>query len=93
MLVHGKQFRMFKVSVHISKSVLQCFVDPIFGRQDAIFDSLDDRVIIDVEIYIPRRCCDGVSDADDMYNEGDSKCPVMFRAEGADCFRVPWCHA
>ena len=66
--------------------IIVCFA--VFGgshlRQDAIFESLDDRVIIDVEIYIPRGCCDGVSDADDMYNEGDSKSPVMFSAEGAD---------
>ena len=62
-------------------------------RQDAIIESLDDRVVIDVEMYIPRGCCDGVSDADDMYNEGNSKCHVVFSAEGADCFGVPWCHA
>ena len=39
-LVHGSRSRIFSVSAHISKSVLQY----------AIFDSLDDGVVITIKV-------------------------------------------
>ena len=60
----------------------------VFGgshlRPDAVFESLDDRIVVNVEVYIPRGYCDGVSDADELYDEGYAKRLVMFSAEGAD---------
>jgi len=55
-------------------------VDPISCRVEA----LDDRVVINEEVYIPPGCCDGVADADDLYNEGYAERPIVFSAEGAD---------
>ena len=42
----------------------------VFGgshfRPDAVFESLDYRVVVDEEVYVPFGCCDRVSDAEDL---------------------------